>query len=554
MDKIWLKSYPQGIPAEVPVPAHKSLGEFFLDCAQKYAELPCFENMGKVLTYADCERLSGQVAAYLMNDLGMKKGDRIALMMPNCLQYPVMMYAAFRAGLTVVNVNPLYTTPEFVHQVNDAEASTVVVFANMATTVQKGLSECPALKHVIITELGDLFDTPKKQIVNFAAHYIVNPYHKAHIPHAISFNEMLKKGAQENFKDVPCAMEDIAFLQYTGGTTGVAKAAMLTHGNMLWNIDQGTAWIGQELVKGKELIVTALPLYHIFSLTANCLCFNKMGAKNLLITNPRDIKGFVKELSKHPFTVMTGVNTLFNALLNNSDFCKLDFSRLKITMGGGMAVQHAVAKRWKDVTGVPLIEAYGLTETSPAAVINPFTSKDYTGAIGLPISSTEAKIIDDDGNELDLSQTGELCIRGPQVMKGYWKRPDETEKVLTPDGWLKTGDIGRMDAKGFIFLVDRKKDMILVSGFNVYPNEIEDVVMQMPGVLECAAVGMPSGTSGQQVKLFVVKKDPNLTEKQIHDHCHENLTGYKMPKVIVFKDSLPKTNVGKILRRELRDA
>jgi long-chain acyl-CoA synthetase len=333
----------------------------------------------------------------------------------------------------------------------------------------------------------------------------------------------------------------------------VAKAAMLTHKNMLWNIDQGTAWIGHKLKKCEELIVTALPLYHIFSLTANCLSFNKMGAKNLLITNPRDIKGFVKELSKHPFSVLSGVNTLFNALLNNPDFEKLDFSHLKLTMGGGMAVQHAVAKRWKEVTGVPLIEAYGLTETSPAAIINPFTVDEYTGAIGVPISSTEIKIVDDEDNELDISQTGELCIRGPQVMKGYWKRQDETDKVLSEDGWLKTGDIARVDGKGFVYLVDRKKDMILVSGFNVYPNEIEDVVMGLPGVRECAAVGVPSGTSGQKVKLFVVKKDPTLTEKDIHDYCHERLTAYKMPKIIVFKDSLPKTAVGKILRRELRD-
>lgn len=553
MDKIWLKSYPPGIPAEIGPLPYQCIGELFRSAVQEYSDLPCFENMGKTLTYSECGRLTKQIASYFVEDLKLEKGNRIAIMMPNCLQYPLIMFAAFRVGLVVVNVNPLYTTPEFVHQMNDSEANTVVVLANMAKTVEKGLPECPALKNVIITELGDLFDTPKKQIVNFATKHIVNRYEKAKIPGAIRFSDVLKQGDQHAFKDVKVGLDDIAFLQYTGGTTGVAKAAMLSHRNMLSNVEQGEAWIGQELKKREEIIVTALPLYHIFSLTANCLIFTKMGAKNILITNPRDIKGFVKSLKGSNFSVMTGVNTLFNALLNDPGFNKVDFSHLKLVMGGGMAVQHTVAERWKKATGKPLIEAYGLTETSPAAVINPFTVQEYTGAIGLPIPSTEAKIVDDDDNELDLSQIGELCLRGPQVMEGYWNRPDETEKVLSADGWLRTGDIAKMDAKGYIYLVDRKKDMILVSGFNVYPNEIEDVVMEVPGVLECAAVGAPHSTSGQIVKLFVVKKDDALTEKQIHNYCQERLTAYKMPKIVVFRDSLPKTNVGKILRRELRD-
>lgn len=553
MDKIWLKSYPAGIPAEIVPSPFQSIGDLFMKAVHDYKDLPSIQNMGKILSYNECGRITKQIAAFFVEDLGLQKGDRIAIMMPNCLQYPLVMYAAFRAGLIVVNVNPLYTVPEFTHQVNDAQASAIVVLANMAKTVEKGLPDCPYLKHVIITELGDLFDFPKNRLVNIATRYIINRYPTTHIPTAIRFNDMLKKGDQHPFKDVQVGLDDIAFLQYTGGTTGVAKAAMLTHKNMLSNVEQGEAWIGQKLKKREEIIVTALPLYHIFSLTANCLMFTKMGAKNLLITNPRDIKGFVKELSKTPFSVITGVNTLFNALLNHPDFEKLNFSHLKLTMGGGMAVQYAVAQRWKQVTGVPLLEAYGLTETSPAVTINPFTLDEYTGAIGLPLPSTEVKIIGDDGQEVDLSQVGELCIRGPQVMKGYWKRPDETEKVLSSDGWLRTGDIARIDSKGYVYLVDRKKDMILVSGFNVYPNEIEDVVMGMPEVLECAAVGAPHSTSGQIVKLFVVKKDTNLSEKMIHDYCHERLTAYKMPKIIEFKDSLPKSTVGKILRRELRD-
>lgn len=553
MEKIWLKHYPKGIPHEIAPLEYKNIADLFLKSVQHYSDLPCIENMGKILTYAECDRLTKQMASFYVNDLGLKKGDRIAMMMPNCLQYPIALYAAFRAGLIVVNVNPLYTVREFAHQMNDSGAKAIVVLANMAHTVEAGLPKCPELKHVIVTELGDLFDAPKKQIVNFLVKYVINRYPGYKLPEATKYLDALKAGDEKSFKDVETSLDDIAFLQYTGGTTGVAKGAMLTHRNMLSNLEQAESWVAANLERRQEIVITALPLYHIFSLTANCLVFMKMGAKNVLITNPRDIKGFIKELSKHKFTAITGVNTLFNALMNNPNFEKLDFSSMKLSMGGGMAVQHAVAERWKKITGRPLIEAYGLTETSPAAMINPFDSEEYTGAIGLPIPSTEVKVIGENGEELDISEVGELCIRGPQVMKGYWNMPEETAQVLDSDGWLKTGDMAKIDGKGFVYIVDRKKDMILVSGFNVYPNEIEDAVMEMPGILEAAAVGEANENSGQLVKLFVVKKDPSITEKQIIDFCRKGLTAYKVPKKVVFVKELPKTNVGKILRRELRD-
>ncbi len=474
-------------------------------------------------------------------------------MMPNLLQYLVAVYAAFRAGLIVVNVNPLYTPREAGRQLRDAGASTIVILANMAHTLQEALPECPEIKHVIITRVGDLFPSLKGIIVNIASKYVVNPYPSYHIPGAVYFKTALKMGQSLSLNDVKVSQDDIAFLQYTGGTTGISKGAMLTHGNMLSNMMQGNAWIGHMLEPGKEIVITALPLYHIFSLTANCLIFTEFGALNVLITNPRDMKGFVRTLRGIPFTVITGVNTLFNGLLHTKGFDRLDFSHLKLVMGGGMAVQYAVAKSWKAVTGKPILEAYGLTETSPAVAINPFNFTDYTGSIGLPIPSTDVKIIDEEGNTLDISEVGELCVKGPQVMKGYWHNPEETSNVLDKDGWLKTGDIAKIDAKGFLYIVDRKKDMILISGFNVYPNEIEDVVMGVPGVLEVAAVGVPSESAGQMVKLFVVKKDPKLTAQDILDYCETRLTRYKMPKEIVFREHLPKSNVGKILRRELRN-
>lgn len=552
MDKIWLESYPQGVPEFIGPSPYQSIADLFNHAVSTYADLPAASNLGKTISYRELKTHVDHMARYYMQVLNLKKADRIAIMMPNTLQYLIAMYAAFEAGLIVVNVNPLYTTPEFVHQVNDSGALAVVVLANMASTVQHALPQCPAIKHVIITELGDMFSFPKSMIFNFAVKYIVKRFPAYQIPGAVSFCQALKEGATKQISSVPCQPSDIAFLQYTGGTTGVSKGAMLTHANMLSNVSQGAAWIGNTLLPGKELIITALPLYHIFSLMANCLMFTEMGAHNVLITNPRDIPGFVRELKRYPFSVITGVNTLFNAMLNNPAFSQLDFSTLKIAMGGGMAVQHVVAKRWKEVTHKPLIEAYGLTETSPAVTMNPFNIDEYTGSIGLPISSTEVKIIDDEGKECDLADIGELCVRGPQVMLGYWNMPEETALVLDNAGWLKTGDIAKIDAKGFVYLVDRKKDMILVSGFNVYPNEIENVVMMHPGVLEAAVVGAPHTSSGQVVKLFIVKKDPNLTEKEIIDFCSERLTRYKIPKFVEFRDSMPKTNVGKILRRELR--
>lgn len=552
MEKIWLKSYPQGVPEFIEPSPYQSIAALFNHAVSTYVDLPAASNLGKTLSYRELKTQSDHMARYFTQVLALKKGDRIAIMMPNLLQYLIAMYAAFEAGLIVVNVNPLYTVPEFVHQVNDAGVNTVVVLANMASTVQHALPQCPAVKHVIVTELGDMFSFPKSVLFNFVVKYIVKRFPSYHIPGAVTFRQALDIGATKEASTVPCQPSDIAFLQYTGGTTGVSKGAMLTHANMLANVSQGAAWIGATLLPGKELIITALPLYHIFSLMANCLMFTEMGAHNVLITNPRDIPGFVRELNRYPFSVITGVNTLFNAMLHNPAFCKLDFSTLKIAMGGGMAVQHAVAKRWKEVTGKPLIEAYGLTETSPAVTMNPFNIDEYTGSIGLPISSTDVKIIDDEGNDCDLADVGELCVRGPQVMLGYWNMPGETAMVLGADGWLKTGDIAKIDAKGFVYIVDRKKDMILVSGFNVYPNEIENVVVMHPGVLEAAVVGAPHANSGQVVKLFVVKKDPNLTEKEIIDFCSERLTRYKIPKFVEFRDSLPKSNVGKILRRELR--
>lgn len=554
MEKIWLASYPPGVPAEIPPLKYASIAELFAQAVKRFGDKTMATNMGTSLTYNEMDALTRDMAAYFQEGMGLKKGDRIAIMMPNTLQYLVILYGAFRAGLVVVNVNPLYTPRETIHQLNDAGAVAIVVLANMAHTLEDALPQCPTLKHIMVTKLGDLFPTVKGCLVNFVSKWIANPYPSYRIPEALSFKEAMAKGKQMTLTPVDVTLDDIAFLQYTGGTTGISKGAMLTHSNMLSNVAQGLAWIGHMLVPGEECIVTALPLYHIFSLTANCLIFTEMGAENLLITNPRDMKGFVRELKHHTFTVITGVNTLFNGLLHTHGFEHLDFSHLKITMGGGMAVQHAVATSWKQVTGKPILEAYGLTETSPAVTINPFILQDYTGAIGLPLPSTDVKVIDEQGKELDISDVGELCVRGPQVMKGYWNNPAETDLVLSKDGWLKTGDIAKIDAKGFVYIVDRKKDMILVSGFNVYPNEIEDVVMGHPGVLEAAAIGAPNTTSGQIVKLFVVKKDPNLTEKDIHDYCETRLTRYKMPRIIVFRDSLPKSNVGKILRRELRNA
>jgi len=549
----WLASYPPGVPAQINVNEYASIAQVFDTACERFHHRPAFANMGKVLSYADVDRLSLQFASYLLNALKLNKSDRVAIMLPNVLQYPVAIFGALRAGLTVVNTNPMYTARELRHQLHDAGASAIVVLDNFASVLAEVLHDTPC-KHVITTGLGDLLSFPKSVFVNFAVRKIkklVPPYS---IPGAVRFNAALAAGARTPLPKVQITHDDIAFLQYTGGTTGVAKGAMLTHRNMVANMQQSSAWLGANVREGEEIIITAIPLYHIFALTANCLVFMKFGGLNCLITNPRDMPGFIKTLSGIRFTAITGVNTLFNGLLNTAGFDKVDFSALHLTLGGGMAVQRAVAERWKKVTGVTLVEAYGLTETSPAACMNRLDLAAYNGAIGLPISSTDASIQDDNGRELADGEIGELCIKGPQVMKGYWQRPEETAKVLMTDGWLHTGDIARMDEKGYFYIVDRKKDMILVSGFNVYPNEIEDVVAQCPGVLEVAAVGVPDEKSGEAVKVVVVKKDPNLTAEILKTYCKANLTGYKLPKYIEFRDALPKTNVGKILRRELREA
>ena len=485
--------------------------------------------------------------------MGLQQGDRIALMMPNILQYPVALFGALRAGLIVVNTNPMYTARELRHQLVDSGARAIVVVENFASVLESVRDEVP-LEHIITTGVGDLLDFPKSFIVNFVLRHVKKTIPAWSLPGSVKFQDVLDKGKKLPLKPVNIAFEDVAFLQYTGGTTGVAKGAMLTHRNIVANLLQARTWLSQMDDESREIIITALPLYHIFALTANCLTFIYLGGSNILVTDPRDMPGFVKELGRHPFTAITGVNTLFNGLLNTDGFADLDFSTVKMTLGGGMAVQKAVADKWKEVTGVTLLEAYGLTETSPAACINPVSLEEFNGYIGLPISSTEGAIIDDDGQFLPVGETGELCIRGPQVMKGYWQRPEATEEVLRADGWLQTGDIAVMTEDGYFKIVDRKKDMILVSGFNVYPNEIEDVVALMPKVLEVAAIGVPNEKSGEAVSLFVVKKDPTLTEEEIRAFCKENLTGYKRPRYIEFMDDLPKSNVGKILRRELRDS
>ncbi|MEO8802912.1 MAG: AMP-binding protein [Rudaea sp.] len=552
VERPWLASYPPGMPAQVDLNEFSSIVQVLETACDRFRHRPAFTNMGKTLSYADIDRLSRQFASYLLNELKLNKGDRVAIMLPNVLQYPIAIFGVLRAGLTMVNTNPLYTPRELRHQLHDAGVSAIVVLDNFAATLSEVLHDTPC-KHVITTGLGDMLGGAKSLLVNFVVRRIKKLVPAYLIPGSVRFNKALAIGAKSRLPKVEVIPEDLAFLQYTGGTTGVAKGAMLTHRNMAANMQQASAWLGDNFRDGEEIVITAIPLYHIFALTANCLVFMKYGGLNYLITNPRDMRGFVKELGKVRFTAMTGVNTLFNGLLNTPGFDKLDFSPFKFTLGGGMAVQRVVADRWKKLTGVTLLEAYGLTETSPAACINPLDLENYNGSIGLPIPSTDASIQDDDGKHLGVGEVGELCISGPQVMKGYWQRPDETAKVLGSDGWLHTGDIARMDEKGFFYIVDRKKDMILVSGFNVYPNEIEDVVSECPGVLEVAAVGVPDEKSGEVVKVVVVRKDPSLTAEIIKAHCRENLTGYKQPRYIEFRDELPKSNVGKILRRELRD-
>ena len=552
-DSPWFKSYPQGVPHEVDLDEYRSIVSVFETAVRDYRERPAFCNFGKTLTYNEIDAHSRDFAAYLLGELKLKKGDRVAIMMPNCLQYPIAIFGILRAGLTVVNVNPMYTARELRHQLIDSGASALLVVDNFGHNVQEVVADTP-LKQVITTGLGDMLGFPKGSLINFVLKYVKKLVPDYDIAGAIRFKDTLTLGRMHKLPEIEIDSDDIAFLQYTGGTTGVSKGAMLTHRNMVANMQQAGAWVGKGLDLGNEVIITALPLYHIFALTANSLVFMKLGGLNHLISNPRDMPGFVKELQKTRFTAITGVNTLFNGLLNTPGFDQVDFSNLKMTLGGGMAVQRAVAEKWKKVTGVTLVEAYGLTETSPAACINPMDLKDYNGSIGLPVPSTDVCLKDDDGKLVPIGEVGELCVKGPQVMKGYWQRPEETANVIDSEGWLHTGDMAKMDADGFFYIVDRKKDMILVSGFNVYPNEIEDVVAAMPGVLEVAAVGVPDERSGETVKLYVVKKDPALTADQIKAYCRESLTGYKQPRQIEFRSELPKSNVGKILRKELRDS
>lgn len=550
-ERPWLSSYPAGVPAEIDLEEFGSIVDVLQTSLEKFRDRPAFANLGKVLTYAEVDRLSQQFAAYLLGELKLKKGDRVAIMMPNCLQYPIATFGILRAGLTVVNTNPMYTARELKHQLVDSGASVLLVLDNFGAVVQEVLADTQ-VKKVITTGLGDMLGFPKGAIVNFVLRHVKKMVPDYDIDGAIRFRDALTLGQMHSLPQITIDPQDLAFLQYTGGTTGVAKGAMLTHRNLVANMQQAAAWVGVNVKMGEEVIITALPLYHIFALTANGLVFMKFGGLNHMITNPRDMPGFVKELKKVPFTAITGVNTLFNGLLNTPGFSDVDFSRLHLTLGGGMAVQRAVAERWKKVTGCTLIEAYGLTETSPAACINPMDLAEYNGSIGLPVPSTDACLKNEDGQVVAPGEVGELCIKGPQVMKGYWQRPDETANVIDADGWLHTGDMAKMDEKGFFSIVDRKKDMILVSGFNVYPNEVEDVIAAHPGVLEVGAVGVPDDKSGEAVKVVIVRKDPNLTAEDIKAWARENLTGYKLPRYVEFRTELPKTNVGKILRRELR--
>ena len=552
MERIWLKQYPEGVPHDIDLEEFSSIKDILEKSTERFATHPAYSNMGATLTYADVDRQSRQFGAYLQKVVGLEKGDRVAVMMPNLLQYPIAVFGALRAGMSVVNVNPLYTPRELEHQLKDSGAKVVVVLENFAHTLQAVLPQVD-VSTVVTTQLGDRLSFPKSLLINLAVKYLKKMVSAWSIPGSVRFNDSLAAGARLSLEEIELNADDVAFLQYTGGTTGVAKGAVLSHGNMVANLQQSSAWLSPILQVGEEVVITALPLYHIFSLTANCLTFMKIGGHNILITNPRDFAGFVKELKSRRFSVFTGVNTLFNALVNTAGFDSINFSSLKLAIGGGMAVQRAVAERWEGVTGTSIIEAYGLTETSPGVCINPLTNREYNGSIGTPLPSTWVSLRDDDGNELPVGEIGELCVKGPQVMQGYWNRPEETANVMLDGDWLRTGDMARIDDEGFIFIEDRKKDMLVVSGFNVYPNEVESVAVTHAGILEAACIGIPDEVTGEIVKLFVVKKDPALTTEQVIAHCKENLTGYKVPKIIEFRDDLPKTNVGKILRRDLRD-
>ncbi|MBT4962679.1 MAG: AMP-binding protein [Francisellaceae bacterium] len=551
MEKNWIKNYPEGVPETINPDAFASINELFIKSCDKYSNKNAYTNMGVFYTYKEIDRLSRVFASYLQNDLGLVKGDRIAIMMPNLLQYPVAMFGALRAGLIVVSTNPLYTSKELSEIIKDSGAKAIVILENFASTLQPIYKDTD-LKHIIVTKISDVFNFPKSMLVDVVVKFVKKMVPSYSIPNHIKYRDVMNSGNENNFSEEKIIGSDIAYLQYTGGTTGKSKGAVLTHSNLVANLEQAASWLEQGIDEGQEIIITALPLYHIFSLTANCLTFMRFGALNVLITNPRDIPAFVIELSKFKFTAITGVNTLFNALLNNEAFTKLDFSSLKLTLGGGMAVQSIVASRWQNVTKRPLLEAYGLTETSPAVCINPMTLNSFSGSIGLPIPSTEISIRDDKDQELGFNQAGELLVRGPQVMRGYWNQEEETNKVLTADGWLRTGDIATVDEEGYVKIVDRKKDMILVSGFNIYPNEIEDVIAEVEGVVEVAVIGIPDEIKGELAKAFIVRNNTQLSEEVIINHCRSQLTAYKIPKLIEFRDELPKSNVGKILRRALR--
>lgn len=550
MDKKWIKQYQDGVPAEIDPNRYASLVDVIEQSLAQFTDTVAYLNMGAQLTYKELDEQSLKFATALQQD-GFKKGDAIAVMMPNLLQYPVAILGILRAGMTVVNVNPLYTARELEHQLTDANVKAIVIVENFACTLASVIANTN-VEQVYLTQLGDMLPKLKGWIVNTVVKHVKKMVPDFKLEGTKNFVSAVKQADARQFVRQTVVGDDIAFLQYTGGTTGVSKGAMLTHRNMVANLEQASGVIGPVLTNEAEMVVTALPLYHIFALTANCLTFMKFGATNLLITNPRDMPAFVKELSKYPFTVLTGVNTLFNGLLNTPGFDKLNFSKFRVTLGGGMAVQAPVAERWQDVTGHPLLEAYGLTECAPAVTINPMNLESYSGSIGVPVPSTDVKLVDVDGNIAADGEAGELYVRGPQVMKGYLNRPEATDEVIK-DGWFATGDIATIDDKGFLYIVDRKKDMILVSGFNVYPNEIEEVAAMCDKVLEVGAVGVPHAESGEQVKLFVVKKDQSLTEAELIAHCRQNLTGYKVPKQVAFIDEMPKSNVGKILRRELRD-
>ena len=551
MTRLWYKNYEPSVAKEVDLNAYSSINHIFEETFKKFGEAPAFHNMGTTINFRELNELGRKFGDFLQNELKLVRGDRLAIMMPNVLQYPIALVGAMNAGLVVVNCNPLYTARELEHQLKDSGAKAIVIFENSASVLQKIIGNT-SVKHVITTQIGDMLKFPKNYIVNFVIKNVKKMIPEWSLPGSISFKDALARGLPERVKVPSLSHSDLAFLQYTGGTTGVSKGAELTHGNIVANMMQAREWLKNAVKYGEEIIITPLPLYHIFSLTANFLTFASIGALNVLITNPKDVPGFIKELKKWKFTSITGVNSLFNLLLNHDDFKTVDFSSMRLALGGGMAVQKPVAERWQSLTKVALIESYGLTETSPAACINPLTNREYNGFIGLPISSTEVVIRNDDNQDCKLGDIGEICIRGPQVMRGYWQRPDETSKVMTPDSFFRTGDLGFMTPDGYVKIVDRKKDMILVSGFNVYPNEVEEVMMGHPKVLECAAVGVADDHSGELVKLFVVKKDDSLTEAELKVFAKENLTGYKVPKFYEFRKELPKSNVGKILRKELR--